>query len=214
MTEMLSRLTGVNPVIKCLAKIGIKLCKAQGINVCVVEGKRSLARQKELYGKGRTVPECRAVMSEQDAKKYSKPKEKKVTWTINSKHIDGLAVDIVPYKGKALSWETNNPDYKKVSAIFKSLGFEWGGDWTATKDYPHYQIVGVKADWKSISKVRYQRNIVHGVQVKLKEKGLYSGKLDGSYNMNFINAIYKFKEIHKLKKNSVITKTFLKKLYL
>lgn len=215
---MNTKLIGVNPVIKCLVNIGLEICKRQGINAYVVEGKRSLSRQKELYGKGRTYSQCKSVMPDSDAKKYAKPSEKQVTWTMKSKHLEGLAVDIVPYKkvnGKIeLIWNTSDKNYQKISKIFKSLGFEWGGNWTSTPDYPHYQISTIRQEWKTISKERQQKDVVRCVQKALQDKGYFTGNISGDWTLTFINAIYKFKADNGLTKNKIITKTFLKKLYL
>lgn len=34
-----------------------------------------------------------------------------------------------------------NLDYKTLTGIGKSLGFEWGGDWKGFKDKPHSQML-------------------------------------------------------------------------
>ena len=47
------------------------------------------------------------------------------------------ALDVVEIKnGKAL-W--TNPNWSKIAALGKSIGFEWGGDWKSFKDKPHFQ---------------------------------------------------------------------------
>jgi len=40
--------------------------------------------------------------------------------------------------GKA-SWADSLP-WAKAGAIGRSLGLEWGGDWTSFKDRPHFQL--------------------------------------------------------------------------
>jgi peptidoglycan L-alanyl-D-glutamate endopeptidase CwlK len=62
-------------------------------------------------------------------------------------HNYGLAVDIVLIiNGKEASWNMvkdfdndNVSDWMEVVKIFKSYGWEWGGDWKSFKDYPHFQ---------------------------------------------------------------------------
>ncbi len=105
-------------------------------DVIVTEGRRSRERQAELYAQGRTKP------------------GKIVTWTLNSKHIDGKAVDVCPYVNKKIPWEDK--------LLFVSLGREmlsaadelnvkirWGYDWDGDgslmekgeTDGPHFELV-------------------------------------------------------------------------
>jgi len=60
-----------------------------------------------------------------------------------SYHNFGLAFDIVILDsiGKA-TWDTTHPGWKVSADIGKSLGLEWGGDWTGFKDIPHFQYTG------------------------------------------------------------------------
>ena len=63
-----------------------------------------------------------------------------------SYHNYGLAIDIVLIlDGKSASWEIKKDfdgdgkaDWMEVVAIFKSFGWEWGGDWKFY-DAPHFQ---------------------------------------------------------------------------
>jgi hypothetical protein len=64
------------------------------------------------------------------------PGTQRITWTLKSKHIDGLAVDIVPLKDGKPDW--NNQDMRIVEAM-KRQGFIWGGDWQ-TPDKPHFEM--------------------------------------------------------------------------
>jgi peptidoglycan L-alanyl-D-glutamate endopeptidase CwlK len=76
---------------------------------------------------------------------------KKVPKVTNSRggfsyHNYGLAIDIVLIiDGKSASWEIKKDfdgdgkaDWMEVVAIFKSFGWEWGGDWKFY-DAPHFQ---------------------------------------------------------------------------
>jgi len=76
---------------------------------------------------------------------------KKVPKVTNSRggfsyHNYGLAIDIVLIvDGKSASWEIKRDfdgdgkaDWIEVVAIFKSFGWEWGGDWRFF-DAPHFQ---------------------------------------------------------------------------
>ena len=76
---------------------------------------------------------------------------KKVPKVTNAKggmsfHNYGLAIDIVLIiDGKTASWDIKSDfdgdgksDWMEVVAIFKSYGYEWGGDWKFY-DAPHFQ---------------------------------------------------------------------------
>lgn len=91
---------------------------------------RTIAEQDALYAQGRTKP------------------GKIVTWAKGGKsyHNYGLAIDIcLIIDGKEASWDITKDfdkdrisDWMEIVAIFKSRGWEWGGDWEK-KDYPHFQ---------------------------------------------------------------------------
>lgn len=63
-----------------------------------------------------------------------------VTKTLKSKHIDGMAVDIVPVRGTEPWWNAPLDQYKKIADVMKSHGFKWGGDWNGFPDLPHYEM--------------------------------------------------------------------------
>lgn len=88
----------------------------------VTEGKRSIARQKRLVQIGKS-------------------------WTMNSRHLTGHAIDIVCYKDGKVTWDFKV--YKEVNKAFekasKELGipYFWGGFWKS-KDGPHFQLSKTK----------------------------------------------------------------------
>lgn len=72
-----------------------------------------------------------------------------VSWTTHSKHLDGLAIDIVPYSlftlapgGDKLEWDSAHPAWQTLGAIGKRLGLRWGGDWATKRDMGHFEYVG------------------------------------------------------------------------
>ena len=91
----------------------------------VVEGMRTLARQKELFAAGKSK-------------------------TMKSRHLTGHAVDLAPLvdldgDGVAeLTWvrESFLPivDAMRASAAAAGVLIEWGGDWTSFFDAPHWQL--------------------------------------------------------------------------
>ena len=131
----LERLKGVHPDLVRVVKRAIAISSQ---DFSVLEGVRSLARQKELYAKGRTAP------------------GPKVTWTMNSKHrkqADGFghAVDLVPFP---LDWNTTSKFNAIADAVFRAAEVEgvairWGADWDrdgkprerGESDSPHFELV-------------------------------------------------------------------------
>ncbi|EEL2850357.1 M15 family peptidase [Listeria monocytogenes] len=61
--------------------------------------------------------------------------------TMRSYHLVGQALDFVMAKAKTVDWGAYRSDKgKKFVAKAKSLGFEWGGDWSGFVDNPHLQF--------------------------------------------------------------------------
>ena len=125
----LDRLVGVHPNLVKIVKRAIEITRQ---DFSVLEGVRTPQRQQELYAQGRTAP------------------GPIVTWTLNSPHLHGRAVDLVPYP---LDWN----DLKKFDAIAMAmfdaadeLGFKlrWGADWDqdgnlrekGELDSPHFEL--------------------------------------------------------------------------
>jgi len=101
----LDRLEGVEDTLVVVVKRAIELTK---VDFGVSEGLRSVARQAELVAKG-------------------------ASKTMKSKHIDGLAVDLVAYISGRVSWELNLYDdiADAMAAAAKEHGVtvRWGGAW-------------------------------------------------------------------------------------
>ena len=61
--------------------------------------------------------------------------------TMNSKHLEGLAVDVVP---TPVSWEPEAfypiAEAMKQAADILDTPIVWGGDWRTFKDYPHFEL--------------------------------------------------------------------------
>lgn len=112
----LSRLDGVHPDIVKVMKLAIG---KSDLDFTVLEGVRSVARQKQLLAKG-------------------------ATKTMNSRHLTGHAVDIAPVIDGSVSWDW--PLYHrlaktvKASAVELGIPLQWGGDWRTFKDGPHWEL--------------------------------------------------------------------------
>jgi len=101
----LSRLEGVNDRLSKVVKSAIDYTK---IDFGVTCGLRTVEEQKELVESG-------------------------ASQTMNSKHLDGNAVDLVAYVGPKISWELNVYDDVaeaiKTAAMEHDLSIRWGAAW-------------------------------------------------------------------------------------
>ncbi|MEK9722471.1 MAG: M15 family metallopeptidase [Rhodospirillaceae bacterium] len=74
---------------------------------------------------------------------------KGVSWTVHSKHLDGDAIDIVPYSQydlhgpDKLQWDAGDPIWQRLGAIGERLGLRWGGRFRppAKPDLGHFEYV-------------------------------------------------------------------------
>ena len=101
----LARLEGVEDSMRAVTELAIEYTK---IDFGVTCGLRTIEEQKELVEDG-------------------------ASQTMNSKHIPGLAVDVVAYIGPRVSWEVNLyddiADVFKIAAIELGTGIRWGAAW-------------------------------------------------------------------------------------
>ncbi|MDA5536436.1 M15 family metallopeptidase [Yersinia mollaretii] len=111
-----SNLIGVHPD---LVKVVRRALELTPIDFKVIEGRRTLERQRELVKAG-------------------------ASQTLNSRHLTGHAVDIVPLPDGKISWEWKYfypmVDAMKQAAAELGITVEWGGNWTTFKDGPHFQL--------------------------------------------------------------------------
>lgn len=102
----LKNLVGVKDDLVRVVKRAIEISP---VDFAVIEGVRTKARQAELVKKG-------------------------ASKTMNSKHLTGDAVDIVPYVGGKISWNFDDyyPLAKAMAQAATELGVKvrWGGAWT------------------------------------------------------------------------------------
>lgn len=114
------RLKGLHPDLVAVVKRAIELTE---IDFTVLEGMRSVSRQRELVNKGAST-------------------------TMNSRHLTGHGVDLGALVDGKIRWDW--PLYHKIAdamkqaAQEKGVDLEWGGDWKSFPDGPHFQL-----SWKS-----------------------------------------------------------------
>ena len=138
----LARLMTVEPELQRVAQRALELST---VDFVVVQGNRTRDEQMRLYGKGRTAAQCKAKGVPVE---YARPNEAKVTWTLNSNHIGGRAIDVAPYVDGGIQWDDSGKRglWPKIAAAFKQASKElcipitWGGDWTTTVDRPHFEL--------------------------------------------------------------------------
>jgi len=119
----ISRLQDVHPD---LVRVVHRAAAASDLDFMVLEGRRTLDRQKQLLAA-------------------------KATKTLNSRHLTGHAVDLAPMIGSTVSWDW--PLYHRLAKIVKAAAehedvpITWGGDWENFKDGPHWEL-----PWKQYPK--------------------------------------------------------------
>ena len=107
------RLDGVHPDLVAVVRKAIEISEQ---DFTVLEGLRSIERQKELVASGKST-------------------------TMNSRHLTGHAVDISPWP-ISWNWDYFYPIAEAMKEAAKELNvdIEWGGDWKRFPDGPHFQL--------------------------------------------------------------------------
>lgn len=104
-----------------LAAIVRQAFKMSTVDFTVVEGLRTLERQKELVKQG-------------------------ASKTLKSKHLEGKAVDIYPFYYGQVQVNAPPEKFREIAKAMKRAAREagckltWGGDWKTLVDMPHYQL--------------------------------------------------------------------------
>ena len=114
--KSVTKMTGVHPALK---KVLYRAIEITDVDFSIIEGVRTLERQKQLVASG-------------------------ASKTLNSRHLSGHAVDIAPYVEGEIRWDW--PLYHRLAKVMKTAAKEvgvpvqWGGDWIRFKDGPHWQL--------------------------------------------------------------------------
>lgn len=112
----LDNLKGVHPALVRVVTAAIKISP---VDFGIIEGRRTLERQKELFATGKSQ-------------------------TMNSRHLHGMAVDFAAYVDGKVSWDTAL--YAQIATVMKNAAFDlgvpahWGGDWPHFKDSDHFEL--------------------------------------------------------------------------
>lgn len=127
------RLEGLLPVVHSAAIKLIERSHARNVPIIITQGLRTIEYQNELFAQGRTKPGP-IVTNAKGGQSF---------------HNYGVAIDfalLLP-DGRSCSWDMTRDgngnklkDWMEVVDEAKKLGFEWGGDWSHFRDYPHLQM--------------------------------------------------------------------------
>lgn len=132
----------LHPEFKQKILIWLAHCVKAGLNIVVIETKRDKIVQEAYYAQGRkSLSEVNELRKKAGLPAITEAENKKqVTWTLDSPHLYGLALDFVPINPITKKADWNDLEsFKKAGKIAKDLGLEWGGDWR-TPDYPHIEM--------------------------------------------------------------------------
>lgn len=72
------------------------------------------------------------------------------SWTKNSKHLIGHAIDLAPFEiyklhgPDKLNWDRDDPIWQEMGDIGRRIGLVWGGDWLK-KDMGHFEFPTILA---------------------------------------------------------------------
>ena len=201
----------LNGLVRVQLKLALADLREQGVNPLVVETLRTKERQYMLYGQGRTAAECKAKGV---PTKYAELSKSKVTWTLNSIHITGFAVDVVPQRkvnGKMTAiWNVKDKDTQRIIATMIKYGFEAGANWTNNPDSPHFQIKGISGN--VYSKTNTNSFITTAIQIALNESITAGLEVDGDWGAKTTAAVNEFRRRNGWKQSGVLGKKALKKL--
>ena len=112
----LSNLKGIHPDLR---RVMDRALQDSPLDFVVIEGLRTLERQKQLVASG-------------------------ASRTMNSRHLTGHAVDLMPIgpNGPSFDW----PLYDRLGPAVKEAAekegvpLDWGGDWKTFRDGPHFEL--------------------------------------------------------------------------
>ena len=113
-TRSKQSLSGVHVDLVAVIKRAIEITE---VDFSVIEGIRHIERQRQLVKEGKST-------------------------TLNSRHLTGHAVDMVPYP---VDWE-DLERFELMAEAMKSASEEleipikWGGDWKSFYDAPHFEL--------------------------------------------------------------------------
>lgn len=119
-----------------------EILKSYGVEEVIInEAKRSLATQMAYYSRSRmSIPDVKRMYA---AAGLYTPTDAECqtanTWTLDSKHIQGKAIDFVPVRNGKAWWTAPENVWETMGEIGEAAGLKWGGRWK-NKDCPHFEM--------------------------------------------------------------------------
>jgi hypothetical protein len=115
---------------------------ATGIRYSITEARRTMQTQicYFLGGRGMSTADINLCRKAAGLYQWAESENRKITWTLDSVHLYGKAIDIVPLDNGGKANYNDIESYKKFAEIAARYGIEWGGNWEPNKDGPHFQI--------------------------------------------------------------------------
>lgn len=137
----------LTPSMQVKARALVNALKAAGIAHTIIETLRTMDTQKAYFAQGREpldiVNEKRRIAGLAPISVYEN--KRIITKTLNSRHLDGEAFDLVPLDRDSRPW-WKAPDsvWLLIGSLGESVGLEWGGRWGQAEgrlgwDCPHFQ---------------------------------------------------------------------------
>ncbi len=114
----LRNLANIHPDLRAVMDATLK---DSPVDFIVIEGRRTQARQAELVAQG-------------------------ASRTMNSRHLTGHAVDVLPIDPADGRGKFDWPLYHQLAPAAKAaadrlgVSITWGGDWTSFRDGPHFEL--------------------------------------------------------------------------
>jgi peptidoglycan L-alanyl-D-glutamate endopeptidase CwlK len=112
----------------------------------IFEGLRTEQVQAAYYAQGRE-PLDAVNKARKEAGLYLLASEKqnyRITWTMKSRHLEGLAMDILPAAPDGQpTWDLTRyrRQFELIRDAGRETGLECGADWPeAQRDWPHYEV--------------------------------------------------------------------------
>lgn len=129
----------LTPDMKAKVEAWLVKCKAAGLSIIITEGKRSKARQFYLWSMGRSPSKAQeiAYLGYDDPAINPMPTSKAVTWTLQSNHLTGKAIDFAFLDNGKLSYNGNwdlaydLAESVGISSLFRTKGI----------DRPHLELL-------------------------------------------------------------------------